>query len=101
MSKPREPWHEAMAALGESLREGTPWCWQELRAVETVLDEVAEEFDSEDPLVPPVRNVLDKTRQDLVDLHSLLPHVDVEADLPEPDDERVEWLRQRWLRQDT
>jgi hypothetical protein len=97
----QERWDEAMAALRESLREGVPWCWQELRAVETVLAEVAEEFDGEDPLLPPVRSVLDKTHQELIDLHPLLDAVDAEVDLPEPDEERVEQLRQHWLRQDT
>ena len=29
--EPNERWDEAMAALGESLREGTPWCWQPMR----------------------------------------------------------------------
>jgi hypothetical protein len=96
----QERWDEAMAALRQSLRERIPWCWQELRAVETVLDEVAEEFNGEDPLLPPVRQVLDKTRQDLVELQPLLGFVDAEVDLPELDEERVEWLRQRWLRED-
>jgi hypothetical protein len=95
----QERWDEAMAALRQSLREGVPWCWQELRALEMVLDEVAEEF-GEDPLLPPVREVLDKTHKDLVDLHSSLPHVDAEVDLPEPDEERVDALRQRCLRED-
>ena len=48
-----------------------------------------------------MREVLDKARRDLADLHPLLDFVDAEADLPEPDEERVEFLRQRWLRQDT
>jgi len=96
-----ERWDEATAAQAESLREGVPWCWQELRAVETVLDEVAQEFDGEDPLVPAVRRTLDKTRQDLVALQPLLSFVDVEAELPEPDEERVAELRERLLRQDT
>ncbi|MGD0015061.1 MAG: hypothetical protein ABSD56_11665 [Bryobacteraceae bacterium] len=95
----QERWDEAMVALRESLREGVPWCWQELRAAEMVLDEVAEEL-GEDPLLPPVRQVLDKTHQDLVELHALLRFVDADCDLPEPDEERVEFLRQRWLRQD-
>jgi hypothetical protein len=95
----QERWDEAMAALRQSLLEGVPWCWQELRAVEAVLDEVAQEFDGEDPLLPPVREVLNKTHQDLVELHPLLSFVDVQVDLPEPDEERVEFLRQRWLRQ--
>jgi hypothetical protein len=91
---------EVRAALRQSLREGVPWCWQEVQAVEAVLDEVAEEFNGEDPLLPPVREVLDKTRRDLVDLHLLLDFVDAEGELPEPDDERVEFLRQRWPRED-
>jgi len=101
LTERQERWDEAMVALRESLREGIPWCWQELRATETVLAEVAEEFDGEDPLLPPVREVLNKTRQDLVELHPLLSFVDVEVELTEPDEERVEFLRQRWLRQDT
>jgi len=99
--KPREPWDEVVAALTQSLREGVPHCWQELRAAEMVLQEVAEEFDGEDLLLPPVREVLDKTRNDLAELHSSLQYVDAEVDLPEPDEERVAWLRQRWLHQDT
>jgi hypothetical protein len=97
----QEHWDEAMAALAESLGEEIPWCWQELRAAETVLEEVAEAFDGEDPLLPQVREVLDKTRRNLVELHPLLSFVDVEVELPEPDEERVEFLRQRWLSQDT
>ena len=69
--------------------------------METVLDEVAQEFDGEAPLVSAVRRILDKTRQDLVALQSLLSFVDVEAELPEPDEERVAQLRERLLRHDT
>jgi len=97
----KDRWDEAMAALRERLREDTPWCWQELRAVETVLDEVAQEFDGEDPLVPPARNVLDKARQELAELPTLLDAVHVEVEFPEPDEERVAQLRERLLRQDT
>jgi hypothetical protein len=95
----KERWDEAMAALRERLREDTPWCWQELRAVETVLEEVAREFDGEDPLLPPVRNVLDKAHQELAELPTMLTAVDVEVELPEPDEERVADLRERLLRQ--
>ena len=77
-----------------------PWCWQELRAAEMILGEVAEEF-GEDPLVPAVRRTLDKTRQDLIELKPLLDSLDVEVELPGPDEERVTFLRQRWLRQET
>ena len=37
---------------------------------------------------------------DFVELQPLLDFVDVEVELPEPDEERVEFLRQRWLRED-
>jgi hypothetical protein len=95
----QERWDEVIAALAESLREGVPLCWQDLRAVETVVEEVAQHFDGEDPLLPPVRELLGKTRQGLLELHPLLDFVDVAAELPEPDEERVEFLRQRWLQQ--
>ena len=72
-----ERWDEAMVALAESLKEGVPWCWQEVRAAEAVPEEVAAESDGEDPLVPAVRRILDKTRQDLVELQPLLGFVDV------------------------
>ena len=98
----QERWDEAMASLREQLREGVPWCWQEVRAVETVLEEVAAEFDGEDPLLPLVRQVLDKTREELAGLqHPLLDAVDVEVELPEPDEERVTFLRERWLRENS
>ena len=51
--------------------------------------------------MPAVRRILDKTRQDLIGLQPLLGFLDVEAELPEPDEERVTFLRERWLRQDT
>ena len=95
----QDRWDEAMAALRERLREDTPWCWQELRAVETVLEDVAQEF-GEDPLIPPVRNVLDKAHQELADLPTLLDAVHVEVELPEPDEERVAELRERLLHED-
>jgi hypothetical protein len=62
-----------------------------------VLEEVAQELDGEDPLLLPVREVLDKTHRELIALHSLLDFVDVEAELPEPDEERVAALREHWL----
>jgi hypothetical protein len=94
----RERYDEAMAALRQRLREDTPWCWRELRAVETVVEEVAQEFNGEDPLLPPVRNVLDKAHQELADLPELLVAVGVEVELSEPDEERVADLRERLLR---
>jgi hypothetical protein len=65
--------------------------------VETALEEVAAEFNGEDPLLPPVRNVLDKAHQELAELPTLLDAVHVEGELPEHDEERVAQLRERLL----
>lgn len=43
--------------------------WQEVRSIDTLLDEVALEFDGEDPLSPIMRSVLEKARRDLTLLH--------------------------------
>jgi hypothetical protein len=97
----RERWDEAMAALRERLREGVPWCWQELRAVEMVLQGVAQEFDGEDPLVPPVRSILDQAHQELADMPQFLDAIHVEVELPELDEERVAQLSERLFRQES
>ena len=65
--------------------------------METALEEVAQEFNGEDPLLPPVRSVLDKAHQELAELPILLDAVHVEVDLPEPDEDRVAQLRERLL----
>ncbi len=57
--------------------------------METVLDEVAAEFDGEDPLLLALRRVLNHTHQELVE------------ELPEVDEERVTALRERGLHQDS
>jgi len=43
--------------------------WEEVRAIEIVLDEVARKFDGEDPLRPLTRGILNGTRKKLNDLH--------------------------------
>jgi hypothetical protein len=88
-----------LAGLRERLQEGVPWCWQELRSAETVLEEVAQEFNGEDPLIPAVRNVLDKAHQGLGDLPAFLAAIHAEVELPEPDQERVAQPRERLLGQ--
>jgi hypothetical protein len=92
----KERWDEAMAGLRERLCEGVPWCWQELRSAETVLEEVAQEF-GEDPLIPAVRNVLDKAHQELAEMPQFLDALHVGVELPEPDEEQVAQLRERLL----
>ena len=53
----------------ERLRSGIQENWQKLRAAEQVIDEVAEEFDGEDPLLPVLRQMVEFTRAGLTDLH--------------------------------
>ena len=62
--------------------------WQDVRAVEIVLDEVAQEFDGEDPLRPVMRGILDRTRKKLSDLHELLSAIKP-FELEEPDEDAM------------
>jgi hypothetical protein len=70
------------------------------RALAAHDNEVAQEFDGQGPLLPPVQNVLDQAHQELVDFPRLLDAVHVEVELKEPDGERVAELGERLLRRD-
>ena len=59
--------------------------WQEVRAIEIVLDEVAQDFEGEDPLRPRMREILNGTRKKLTELHELLSTLKP-FELEEPDD---------------
>lgn len=76
------------------LREIWPQRWQELRAVEIVVDEVAQEFDGEDPLDPEVRILLDKCRADLLDLEGHIEPYTGELKQEDPDEELLVRLRE-------
>jgi hypothetical protein len=60
---------EVVSKLKKTLREGVEEQWRQLRAVELVLGEVAEQFDGEDPAMPDVRHVVDQTNEKLRALH--------------------------------
>ena len=62
--------------------------WQDVRAVEIVLDEVALEFDGVDPLRPVMRGILNRTKNKLSDLHELLSAIN-SFELEEPDDDAM------------
>lgn len=80
--------------LADRLRDGIDYQWQELRACELVLEEVSAEFDGEDVLRPPVREMLDGIRKELQELHEQVqPHVEP-FELREPDEELVETIRE-------
>ncbi len=81
-----------MSVLCESLREGVPGCWQFLRAVESVLDEVAEDF-GDDPLLPDVRSVLDGTRKQLLGAHEGVDGYTGDFELSEPGEDELGKLK--------
>ena len=66
--------------------------WEELRSIDIVLDEVAREFDGEDPLRPVMRAVVEKTRKMLMDLHEVLSAARP-LELKEPDEEAMDLAR--------
>jgi hypothetical protein len=66
--------------------------WQELRSIDVVLDDLAQEFDGEDPLRPIMRGIVEKTRRDLSLLHSAF-NEEAPLELPEPDEESMELAR--------
>ena len=82
------------AGLIAAMREIWPQRWQELRAVEIVLDEVAQEFDGEDPLDPEVRILLDTCRADLLDLKERIEPYTGKVKVDDPEEELLNRLRE-------
>ena len=79
--------------LGTALRaDAGLLCWQEVRAVEILLNDVAQEFDGEDPLRPLMRGILNGARKKLSDLHELLSAIKP-FELEEPDDDSMSLAR--------
>lgn len=85
--------NEAVDALCMTLRDNVPLLWQEVQAVETVIEELAAEFDGEDPLDPFLRDALDKAKQELQDLIEKVQTRVGALDLPEPGDALLAKLR--------
>jgi hypothetical protein len=84
---------EVVEALCTTLRESVPEQWRELREVEIVLEELAAEFQGEDPLPPPMRSVVDETRAELQELVEKTQRRVGPFDLPDPDKETLAKLR--------
>ncbi|MPZ48907.1 MAG: hypothetical protein GEU75_06295 [Dehalococcoidia bacterium] len=82
-----------MEALQTSLAACFCDCWQQLRAVETVVEEIGAEFDGADPLRPAHRSMLDACRKKLLQMQEQLQYLEIEAVQTEPDDEFLETLR--------
>ena len=88
-----------MDVLPERIEEGVvaeaPGRWKELRAIEVVLDELAREFDGEYPLRDVHVEALHSVKGQIADLRELTPGFD----LPEPEEDDLEWVRDavaRW-----
>ena len=64
-----------------------------------MLEEVAEEFDGEDPLRPKLREMLEATSGSIKELAADPPTVEC-FELPEPSEEDVESLRRLVLRRE-
>lgn len=75
------------------LLEGVQALNCELRAAELVLEEVAAEFDGEDPLIPSVRRLLDMTRQALEEVRARVEDYVGDFELPEPAENDLERVR--------
>lgn len=91
--KERHRWDGVARALAQTLVTGIQVKWQELRAMELVLDEAAAEFGGEDVARPRLRNTLDTIRAMLVELHENTTQLVEPFELPEPDDDDLEYVR--------
>ena len=85
-------WLTILENMQEGLRVWLVSLWQELRSIDVVVNEVAEEFDGEDPLVPTMRRLVENTRRDLQLLHRAFDSYDP-LELTEPDDEAMTLAR--------
>ncbi len=79
--------------LIEGMRVTWPVRWRELRAAEILVDEIAQEFDGEDPLPVDARALLDHCRGDLCDLKKRIEPYTGELAQEEPGNELLERLR--------
>jgi len=86
------PWRMIPDRMEAGIRLWLVSLWEELRSIDIVLEEVAKEFDGEDPLRPIMRGVVEKTRRRLTDLHEVLSAAG-EIELKEPDEEAMDLAR--------
>jgi len=93
-SEGEEPlWARLAEALQERMKAELPCHWQQLRAVEMVLDEVAEEFGGEDVLKPSLRQEIAAAKEKALAVHVTLQEWTGAFELPEPDPEALEETR--------
>ena len=99
LESPIEPWSPAEGqgdslarALAGAIRDGLQIHWRELRAIEIGVQEVAEEFDGEDPLRADTRALLDDCLRSCRELRDQMADY-VEIELPEPANDDVAQVR--------
>ena len=85
-------WLNVAEGMESGIRLELVSLWEELRAIDIVLEEVAREFDGEDPLRPIMRGVVETTRKKLTDLHEVLSSRDP-IELKEPGEEALHLAR--------
>jgi hypothetical protein len=76
------------------LRDGVLARWRELRAAKVIIDQVAKEFDGEDPCVPVLRHEIDNCRSNLEELQRDLQSYVPPFELEEPGEEQVSQVRE-------
>ena len=82
---------DGSAALKEALRDGVRTQRWELRAVEHVVTETAEDFGGADPLIP--LSAIAARQRLLEDLRSSIGDLGEELELEDPSDEAVERIK--------
>ncbi len=95
---------ETWDSLVQRVKDRTIQYWLDLRAIEIVCAQAAEEFDGEDPAIPEVRAIVAWIRPELIGLHQKATTIyGQKFELAEPDDLRVEAIRRiaRWPEQRT
>jgi hypothetical protein len=84
--------NEVVTVQKARFKESVLSVWRQLRAIDVLVDEVAEAF-GEDPCVPAVREVLDNNKERVMELHKDAQRYAGEFALEEPGDEQVDEIR--------
>jgi hypothetical protein len=85
---------EIAEAVSGHLRDGIKLRWRELQSIEAVLEEVAAEFDGEEPVRPWEREALDDGKKRLEELHRSVQTWVGPFKLPGPDEKETEQVRE-------
>jgi len=83
----------ALPSLDEGLVTGLQGCWEGLESARIVADEVAEEFEGEDPLLLDLREWLEEGREIVQRVAQGLQVLNIAFELEEPSSEALALLR--------